>query len=61
MAPYVTIGTTEAEQTLHAHRDNPFMLPEGALVAATKVDRAAMSNMKGVLLNLAALPRETLY
>lgn len=41
--------------------DNPFVLLKGAQVAASEGDFAAMSSMKGVGLNLAALPREILY
>lgn len=61
MAPYITVEIIEIEQTMHACRDNPFVLPEGALTTISEVDRAAMSSMKGVGLNLAALLHETLY
>lgn len=40
---------------------NTFILPEGVLLAANRDDRAAMSNMKGVSLNLATLSCEILY
>lgn len=60
MAPYIAGGTVEVEQTLRACRDNPFVLPEGALTAS-EVDWAAISNMKDVGLKLVALPHATLY
>lgn len=37
------------------------MFPEGTLAVESKVDRAAMSSMKGIDLNLVALLFETLY
>lgn len=46
---------------LCARTTNTFVLPEGALSITNEVGRAEMSTMKGLGLNLAALPRETLY
>lgn len=61
MAQYVATGIAEAEQMLRDHMNNPFVLTEGMLVAASECDRAAISSMRGVSLNLAALPCEILY
>lgn len=40
---------------------NTIVLPEGALVTSNEVDRPTVSASKGLSLNMAALPRETLY
>lgn len=40
---------------------NTIVLPEGALVTSNEVDRNLVSALKGLDVNLAALPCETLY
>jgi len=40
---------------------NTIVLPEGALLVKKEDDRATMSKIKGLGLNLAALLRDTLY
>jgi len=40
---------------------NTIVLPEGALVLADAMDRMMVSMMKGLGLNLVALPRKILY
>ena len=37
------------------------MLPEGALATTNEADRPTISALKGIGINMAALPRETLY
>lgn len=61
MTRHLVVGTFEAEQMLCAHTMNTFVLPEGIVLAAAEGDKATTSTMKGLGLNLAALPRETLY
>lgn len=61
MAQYVAVGTVEAEQMLCACMSNNFILATGTLAAANEDDWAAMSNMKGIGLNLATLSHEILY
>lgn len=40
---------------------NTIVLPEGALTTDKEDDKAAMGRIKGLGLNLAALPQDTLY
>lgn len=55
MAPYVIVGTLEAEQMMHAQMTNTFIFPEGTLAAANEVDQAIVARIKGLSLNLATL------
>lgn len=56
MAPYVAAGTLEEKQMLRARITNTFVFPEGTLVVANEVDRAVVGRIKGLGLNLVALP-----
>lgn len=40
---------------------NTIVFPKGALVSSNVMDRLSISMMKGLGLNLATLPQETLY
>lgn len=46
---------------LHVRMANTIVLSKGALAAENEIDRAAVGRIKGLGLNLAALPRDTLY
>lgn len=58
---HLATGSSTAEQTLCARMENTIVLPEGALVAVNVTDRFSVNMSQGLGLNLAALPRETLY
>jgi len=55
MTPHLTEGIAEAEKIVRACKSNTLVLPEGIISAEAEGD------MSGWGLNLAALPRETLY
>jgi len=55
------IGTSAAEEMLHTRVTNMIVLPDGALITAKEADRPTVNSLKGVGLNMATLPRETLY
>jgi len=46
---------------LRVRMANTIVLPKGALVSTNAMDQMTISMMKGLSLNLAALPWETLY
>jgi len=46
---------------LRAQTTNTLVLLEGALVTTNESDRPTVSTLKGIGINMAALPRETLY
>ena len=46
---------------LHTRMTNTIVLPEGALVTANEVDKPTVSALKGIGINMVALPQETLY
>ena len=56
IATCVATGTSATDQMLHARMDNTIVLLEGALVAENEIDRAVVGKIKGLGLNLAALP-----
>ena len=57
----LAIGTLAADEMLCAKMTNAIVLSDGALIAENEADRPMVSSLKGVGLNMAALPRETLY
>lgn len=61
MSTSLALGTTATEEMLCARMTNTIVFPEGALVTQNETDRAMVSALKGVGINMAALPRETLY
>lgn len=61
IATYDAASTSAADQLLHAKMANTIVLSEGALTTKSKEDRAAVGRMKGLGLNLATLPWDTLY
>lgn len=46
---------------LRAHMTNTIVLPDGALVTENEADNPMVIRLKGIGLNMAALPRERLY
>jgi len=50
-----------AEQMLRAQVKNTIMLLEGALVTANEADKPMISTLKGIKINMDALPWEALY
>lgn len=61
VAAYSATGTSTTKQFLQAKMANIVALLEGALAADNTEDRSVVSQLKGLGLNLAALPREILY
>ena len=61
LSTHVAAGTSTTEQMLHARMESTIVLPEGALVLSNVMDQLPVSMMKGLGLNLAALPWKTLY
>lgn len=61
LSTHVAAGTSAAEHMLHIRMENTIVLPEGALVLSNVMDRLSISMMKGLGLNLDALPQEMLY
>jgi len=57
----LAVGTTIVEQMLCARTTNTIMLPEWALVITNEADRPTISALKGIRINMATLPWETLY
>ena len=55
------VGTMIIEQMLGTWVTNTIVLPEGALLTTNEVDRPTVSELKGLGINMVALPRETLY
>jgi len=53
---HVTTGTSTAKKMLHMRMANEIVLPEGALVSVDEMERMTISMMKGLGLNLVALP-----
>ena len=58
---YGAEGTLKTEQLLWAKMENTIALPEGEMIADNMENRATMSRIKGLGLNLAALPWDILY
>lgn len=50
-----------AEQMLHTLVTNTIVLPEGSLVTTNEANRPTVSALKGLGINMATLPWETLY
>ena len=49
------------EQMLRAQVTNTIVLPEGAVVISNEADKPMVNALKGVGINMVALPREMLY
>ena len=60
IATYDVAGTSTMEQLLRAKMANTIMLPKGALTTQSMEDRTIVGRIKGVGLNLAALPWDIL-
>lgn len=57
----LALSTSEAAGMLHVKDPRVIVLPEGALTTKIEVDRPIVSTLKGVGLNLVALPNEALH
>jgi len=57
----LAIGTLEAAEMLRAKDSRAIVLPGGALTTESEADRPTVSALKGVGLNLAALPDKVLH
>lgn len=57
----LAVGMVAAEKMLYTCMTNTIVLPEGALVTENEVDKPTISALKGVGINMVALPQETLY
>jgi hypothetical protein len=61
IATHGATGMSATEQLLQAKMANTIALPAGALITENAEDRAVVGRLTGLGLNLAALPRESLY
>lgn len=61
MSTGLTIDTSAAEAMLHTRVINAVLLPNGANTTENKVNKPMVSSLKGVGLNMVALPQEMLY
>lgn len=57
----LTIRMTIAEEILHARMTNTIVMPKGALLIPNEADKPTFSAMKGIWINMVALPWETLH
>lgn len=57
----LTVSTTAAEQMLRTGVTNTIVLPEGTFVTTNEANRPTISAVKGIEINMVALPWETLY
>ena len=61
LSTHVAAGMLVEEQMLRAKMANMIVLPDGALVLENTMDLVMLNTMKGIGLNLVAVPRDTLY
>ena len=61
LSTHILASTSTSKQMLHARMANIIVLPEAVLVSSNAMDHLLVSMMKGLGLNLVALPSETLY
>lgn len=61
MSINLALGTKATEEMLRACMTNTIVLPKGALVTENEADRPMVSRLKGIGINMVALPWETLY
>ena len=60
--PYIQeLQVCTPEEMLRARMTNTIVLLEGAIVTENEADRPMVRGLKGVGINMVALPRETLY
>ena len=57
----LAMGTSAAKEMLRTRVTNMIVIPDGVLITKKEAKRAIVSSLKGVGLNMAALPHETLY
>lgn len=57
----LAISTSEAAKMLYVKASSAIVLPDGALITKKKADRPTINALKGVGLNLAMLPCESLH
>ena len=60
MSTSLAVGTSAAKEMLSTKMTNTIVLPDGALIVENEADRAMFNILKGVELNMATLPQETL-
>ena len=61
MPTNVVVNPLVAREMLCARVTNTIMLVDGALTIEKEVDKPMVSSLKGVGLNMATFPQETLY
>lgn len=61
MSTGLAIGTLEVVEMLRVMVSRAIVLPDGALTIKNEANRPTISAIKGVGLNLAALPSEVLH
>ena len=61
MSTNLALGMKATEEKLCARVTNTIVLPEGALVTENEADRPMVSRLKGIKINMVALPWETFY
>jgi len=57
----LAVGITAAKEMLRTHTTNIIVLSDRALVTANEADQYTVSTLKGMGINMVALPQETLY
>jgi len=55
------VGTSAAEEMLYPRMTNTIVLPDGTLVTKNEANRPMVSSLKGIWINMVALPWEMLY
>jgi len=61
MSTILAIGTSEVVKMLHTKVSSAIVLPDGALTTENEADRPTFNSLKGVGMNLVALPSEALH
>jgi hypothetical protein len=57
----LAVGITAVKEMLRTHTTNIIVLSDRALVTANEADQYTVSTLKGMGINMVALPQETLY
>lgn len=61
MSTSLAIGTSKVVDMLHTNNSIANVMLDGALTTENQADRPTINTLKGVGLNLVALPREVLH
>lgn len=61
MSTNLAVGTSTLEEILCTRMTNTIVFPNGTVVTKNEANRPMFSGLKGIKLNVDALPWETLY